>query len=185
MIIFMSGFPQAGKSKFVSILLEQFASEEEKIVDPIVLNPKGLLPDDFDELPDKDQRSWQISSWEICLEQAMHEIDDRENSELIILDTAAAQADIMRPFFTRARKRDHHVVYIFVHSNFEERQSRTDADLSKFQEYYSDSFKVTVPHLKKLADYSIVIRNPNDSEYIKLKDSAKTVVKVFKENSEK
>jgi len=181
MIIFTSGFPYSGKSTFVQILLENLSNSDISLDKPILLDPKSLLPENYEKLNKDEQSQYNISSWEVCIEEAYRTLVDKDNKTLIILDTAAAKLQRMRPLFALAHKKRHTIIYAYVHSNFEERQSRTSNDLSEYENDYAGSFKVAMPHLKRFAHKFMIIRNPNDAEYIDLKKSSGLVVKIIEE----
>lgn len=189
MILFTSGFPYAGKTLFLDILLDTFNTEGEEEeegeikdeLDIVRICPKEYYPDNFDTLHDNDKSTFAISAWEVSLEETEKAIEEHENKTLIVLDTAAAKVKKMRPLFSIAKKRGHSVIYVFINSSLEDRQNRTNDDVERFEEYYANSFKITVPHLKSLSDTFMLIKNPNDPEYTNLNKSAKNLKKIIEE----
>lgn len=186
MILFTGGFPFAGKSLLLDKLLENFNVENEEdgiqnALEIVRMCPKDLLPENHSTMPEKEKSDWAISAWETCIEETLETLEEYENKTLIIFDTAAAKVKRMRALFSKAKKLRHTVIYVFVHSDLAERKERTKIDLEKFENHYRNSFKVTVPHLKMISDKFMLVRNPNDPEYIDLTKSAKNLSKLIEE----
>lgn len=171
MILFTGGFPYAGKTLFLDILSKNSNNTD----DWIKLCPKDFYPENFDSLEEQERKDWAISSWENCLEEAADALTKYENDTLIILDTAASKFSKMSPLFYLAKAANHTIAYIFVHASLEDRETRTNEDVKRFEIYYAKSFKKSVPKLKELSDKFMLIKNPNDSKYISLNNSAKTL----------
>ena len=169
MILFTGGFPYSGKTQFLDVLSTTISN----MVECIRLCPKDFYPKNFSDLKEQERKDWAISSWETCLEDASEALSEHEDDTLIILDTAAAKFGKMSPLFMLARASEHTIVYAFIHASLEDRKLRTKDDVEQFETYYAKSFKKSVPKLKELSDKFMLIKNPNDSEYINLNCSAK------------
>lgn len=185
MILFTGGFPYSGKSLLLDKLLENFNIDSEdgvqNALEVVRMCPKDLLPENHSTLPESEKSDWAISAWEMCIEETLEILEKYDNKTLIIFDTAAAKVKRMRTLFSKAKKMRHTVIYAFIHADLVERKERTKIDLEKFENYYRDSFKVTVPHLKMISDKFMLIKNPNDPEYIGLTKSAKNLSKLIEE----
>lgn len=175
MILFVAGYPLAGKSEFCHILCEELQKEERKIP-PELISPAEWQPDNYDQLPEPERREYAISAWEVAIERTQQAITNKRNrNSLIILDTAASKLLTMRPLFHFARLRGHHVIYAIISSDLADRQSRTTRDLSLLEEEYTKAFRESIPALKRVSDTFLVIKNPNDPERVGLHDAAKRI----------
>ena len=156
MILFTSGFPYAGKTKFVKLLLD-------KIDHAIHIDPKDYYMENFEELNNDEQSAVGITAWEMSLERAEKCINKLPNKALIILDTCCAKINSVRSVIHEARRAGHNIYCIYVDSSLENRKSRAPGkDIESYQQRYADDFLITLPKLKDLADTFMIIVNDDD-----------------------
>lgn len=170
MIVFTGGFPYVGKSEFVRTLVQCLDAEV------IAIEPKEYYPKGFDKLPPEKRTAIATSAWEVCMEQVEKSIKDTSPSDIIIFDTAAKRLNAMRPLFTIAKVHHHKIFYVFVAAAIDECSGRAkDRWDEKFEDDYANSFDVTVPALKRLADVFRLVVNHDDPDRTALNEAAAEV----------
>lgn len=178
MILFTSGFPYAGKSEFVRLLLEELGNEGTNIV----IEPKSFYPQGFDKLPDAKQQAIGIACWDVCMEETNKAITSAPPTDLIILDTAAKRFHMMRPLFMNAKVRQHKVFYVFIGASADECKKRSEGKWKEsFEEDYSNSFATSVPSLKRMSDVFKLIVNNDDLDFGQLREAAKEIATSIQE----
>lgn len=107
MILFMSGYPYAGKSVAAKMIVDElpFAAT--------IIDPKTWRCDNYDALNEDDKKDENLSIWETTLELLEETIKKTADNEITIYDTACANRERMLPLFKEARKH-HHVLFVFV-----------------------------------------------------------------------
>jgi predicted kinase len=158
MVIFMSGFPFAGKSYVVKLLKEK--------IELTVIDPKEYrtLVEDYDSRSEEDRRDINISAWQCALESLTETLKSAKSEEKIVLDTTCA-TEQMIDYFKMARKKGHKVVTLFVNSNLSlcrERAGKewiTEEVVSK----YKSNFDKNLHGFKNLSDLFLVINNNGET----------------------
>lgn len=156
MIIFMAGYPAAGKS----FVVDQFTSKLPDELDVLVINPKELRPENYATLDEDQKREENLTAWEASLDCLDEKIKSLDPSKIVVYDTACASLANMRPRFELAKQHGHKVIYVFVQADEEIRETRAVERLPKpVLEKYDFNFSESTPVLAKLADRAIVVQN--------------------------
>ena len=158
MIVFLSGYPAAGKSHVVREIVEKLPFET------TVIDPKTFRPDDYDKLDEAAKRDLNVSVWEVSLDVLSEQIKGTSDSTIIFYDTACANLQKMRPLFELAAAQGHHVVYLFVVSTLEKCKERIgDKWLAEdVIDRYTKNFKENINVFKALASKTLIVRNEAD-----------------------
>lgn len=161
MILFTSGFPQAGKTTFAYKLIKELKNKH-----ILHINPKDYYPDDFESLNPEEKTDIATTAWELSLEKLSESIVKLPNKALVIYDTCCSKALQMRPLFMNSHIRGHDIIMVYVNANIKNRFERsTDVEqIKKLEDRYKTSFKESLPILKYLSDYFIIVNNNEDSQ---------------------
>lgn len=155
MILFTSGFPYSGKTTFAAKLCEKL-----KYKHILHIDPKNYYLEEFDDLSLEDQSAVAVEAWEMALEQATKSICALPNKALIIFDTCCNKALHMRPLFMNSKLRGHDILMAFVSANQSSRFERAPNErVKEYEDKYRINFIETLPILKKLSDYFMMVDN--------------------------
>lgn len=155
MIIFMAGYPFAGKSHVARLLVDQLPYAAS------IIDPKTYRDDGYHALSEEDKRIQNLSIWDVSLELLNETIKASAGNEITIYDTACASYDKMVPYFNAAKKCGHHVVYVFVKALLDVCAQRagnewlSDAVIDK----YSRNFEANVQRFNQAAQKCFVLDN--------------------------
>jgi hypothetical protein len=178
MILFTGGFPFAGKSEFVRLLLTKLDP-----ADVTVIEPKEFYPQGYDKLPADAQTRIAIAAWDVCIEKLNELILSESPDHLIIFDTAAKRLHHMRPLFVQSQVRGHRIFYVFIGASVDDCKRRGgNRWKANFEDDYSGSFEATVPALKRMADHFTVVVNKDDPKRTELNKAATTVAQAIIES---
>ena len=155
-VIFLAGYPYAGKS-FVIDLLIKTISDDLIVISPRDFMDKGL----YDDLPENEKREMNIAAWETSLDSLYDQIKANKNNQVIIYDSACASYKKMFPYFVDAKSSGHCVIYVFVDADLSICKKRAgDKWLSSSViDAYTMRFKENVVRFAKLANKFIKIKN--------------------------
>lgn len=161
MILFTSGFPQAGKTTFAKKLVD--ALEHKHVLH---INPKDYYPDDFSDLSAEEKTNIATAAWELSIEKLSKSIVGLPNRALVIYDTCCSKSLQMRPFFMNSKVRGHDVMLVFINTNPENRFKRSldDEQVRKLEDRYKTSFEESLPTLKYLSDHFVIVNNDEDGQ---------------------
>jgi tRNA uridine 5-carbamoylmethylation protein Kti12 len=174
MILFTSGFPQAGKTELSRRIVS-------KIDNVIHVDPKEFYLKEYGKLPDEVKSAIAISAWEMAIEQVYDLMADKSNDTLIIFDTCCSNENAMRALFTNAKYNGHDIAIVFVDSPQHDRQERSpDTDLSQFESKYKSGFIYALPILKKLSGQFIRVINKNEGGFKELDKCAAVIIRDLK-----
>lgn len=153
MVIFMAGYPFAGKSYVVGKLLELLPNEYHVVV----INPKEYVSGSTkEEISDS-----KLYAWEVCLDVLESSIMNKDD-KIILFDTACATYSIMSKFFKLAKSQGRMIVYCWVESLISLCISRSNGGFSgDIIKKYKEKFSVSVSKLSELADTVVIIKNIN------------------------
>ena len=156
MVIFMAGYPYAGKSYVARLLNVRFTQI-------CVIDPKTFRTDNYESLSEDDKREQNLAVWECSLDLLSDLMKDKD--AVIIYDTACANLERMRPYFQDARIAKHHVIYLFVSADLEKCKIRAgDKWLPEdIIDKYTRNFEVGAPEFGKLAHKTFVVVNNQDT----------------------
>jgi predicted kinase len=157
MIIFMAGYPKAGKSFVVDLICEKTDK------DILVISPKECRDDNYDDLDEDDKREMDISAWSASLDILWEQLKSTDDTEIIIYDTACASLNKMKPYFEGA-KEHHTVVYVFVQASLAKCKERAGSKWlpGEVVNSYTQRFKEDVKTFKELSDYTVIVKNNSD-----------------------
>jgi predicted kinase len=155
MVVFMAGFPFAGKTYVLGKAVTELTD-----LSIIIISPKDYRPKGYEKLTETQQREINLASWKCSLETLEGTIKSSPIEEVIIYDTSCASLEAMSEYFEMAKKFKHKVFYVYVNAAKEIRMKRATANLpDEVMEKYKMNFKKSVPGLSKLADHAVVINN--------------------------
>jgi len=157
-IVFMAGFPGAGKSHVIRFALNKLTD-----YDVNVINPKEYRRSEYDMFSEEEKREEDLCAWELSLDDLRDRLEE-ESKETIIFDTACATLRIMKKYFQLAEKHKRKIIYCFVHAPIatcKKRMSNRNIN-DKIWKEYANKFKESVPELMKLSDHSIIINNSGE-----------------------
>lgn len=154
----MAGYPKAGKSFIVNLLCEKVDE------DILVISPKDCRDENYDKLDEEARREMDISAWSVSLDMLWEQIQETDDSEIIIYDTACASINKMKPYFEGAIKKGHTVVYVFVQAYLSKCRERSGENWlpKEVVNSYTERFKHDVKEFRELSDYTVVIKNNSD-----------------------
>ncbi len=164
MILFTSGFPYSGKTEFAKRLADKMRGY---YVAPMIIHidPKQYYIDEYKQMSKEEQSAVGIAAWEMALERVSQCICKLPNKALVIFDTCCNKSSYMKPLFEKSRSKGHHVFYVYVNSNLDDRKLRAngiDIDLNELESKYALGFADTIPKLKPLADKFFIVNNSDD-----------------------
>jgi adenylate kinase family enzyme len=150
----MSGLPFSGKSTIAKAIVDQLPYESSWI------NPKDYLPEDFNKLSPSEQGELNISAWAVSIELLEDQINNSDDRNIVIYDTACANREKMLPLFLKARRK-HHVIFCFVKASVESCKARKDGEwfTNDVIDKYNRSFEENTPLLAKQANKVFLIEN--------------------------
>lgn len=162
MIIFMSGFPFAGKSVIARAIASSLPAEAHNVL----IDPKAFRCDDFESLNEENKRTENLSIWEVSLDLLAEQIKKLSNKSILIYDTACASRTRMEQHFRNAKKANHKILYLFVQADLEKCAERAgDKWLpDDVVDKYIKNFEENVPAFKKMSDKMMIIQNNSDEK---------------------
>lgn len=160
MIVFMAGYPYAGKSVVARNIVEQLPYAAN------IIDPKSYRDDKYDQMSEEDKRIQNLSVWEVSLDLLNETIKSTPDNEITVYDTACANYEKMIPSYNAARRSGHHIVYLFVYAPLETCRARAgDAWLSDdVIDKYRRNFEANVPKFKQAAHKDFVLNNGVDGD---------------------
>lgn len=155
MLMIMGGFPYSGKTEFV----KQLSNSMEARV--IHINPQSALPEEYESFDQPTKQIWNVSAWEVGYDHTVLALSENADKTVVVFDTAASKSAPLEPLVKKAQQYGHHVLYVFVHSNINDRKVRSNNSdqLRLWESNYASEFKTTIPALTKMADRSWVVKN--------------------------
>ena len=176
MILLMSGFPYAGKTEFIKILLDKVDHNKS-----IHINPKNFYVENFEDLDDDEKSAVGITAWEMSIERAHKCLDLLSNEALIILDTCCAKFNTIQSLISDAKNSGHKMYCVFVNSSIENRKIRASGkNIESFEQRYAEDFLHTLPKLKEESDKFMIVHN-NDIECLELNKCARLLSEIVVE----
>lgn len=157
MIIFMGGYPYAGKSVVAQWIVDELPWKA------TLIDPKTYRCENYDKLSEEDKKDENLAIWETTLEFLEETIKKTGNNEITIYDTACANRERMWPLFKEARKH-HHVLYVFVKCPLDKCKDRAgdkwfpDEVIDK----YTRSFEENVSVFGSTAHKFFIVPNETD-----------------------
>jgi predicted kinase len=161
-IVFMAGFPYAGKTYIVDKILRNYGDDRDATSLWLkVISPKLYRPDDYERLSESERREIDLAAWECSLEDLEANILlAGMTNDVIIYDTACASLSSMLEYFKLAKSRGHVILYVFVNCPLKICKQRANGKLSnQIFDKYVQHFKDSIPRLSKMSDKAIVINN--------------------------
>lgn len=158
MIIFMAGYPFAGKSTLLEVFRQNLKQAD---YEAIIISPKDYRTDDYETLDEDSKRDMNLAAWECSLELLAEQIKENKDDSIVIYDTSCASLYRMQDYFKLAKKYSHYVIYCYINADLLICENRADGKWfnSDIIDKYKMNFKESVPILTKLADKAIVINN--------------------------
>lgn len=175
MIIFLAGYPFSGKSSFAHKLIEALPGR--KIIH---IDPKKLLPNEYDSLSQEDQRNAMISAWEVANETLTNSMSEPDDT-IIIFDTCASKITNMLQHFINARANKHAIVCCFVAATLDECKQRAGNKWPSQDviNNYAANFTDSLPKFKRASDKFFFLKNSTDETMAGLKNAAERIAKVL------
>ena len=160
MVIFMAGFPYAGKTFVLDKALEKIEKEV------TVICPKDYRDNNYKNLEEEEQRQMNIAAWETSLEMLWESMQTNKNEEIIIYDTACASLKHMRPYFDGAKKYEHRVIYLYVNASLDLCAQRAGDSWLPIDviKSYKNKFSESIKELARSADKHLIINNNSDKD---------------------
>lgn len=153
MLILMCGLPFSGKSAVVDILVKHSS--------PWVIRPEDWLPDDFASKSPDDQKNFRLECWRTALTQVEGAVEEREPTEVVILDCGNSKFAPLRALLRMAKRHGHKRAVLYVNSRVVQCQERAGdqwigEDVAKS---YVRNMRDSLPKFRERCDQLVVIDN--------------------------
>lgn len=157
MLICMAGFPWAGKSTFVSALVNKLA-----VLEPETVDPKSYYLDEgqWDIHTQADKNRVAIAAWDACMDYVYDQLAIQDPKQILIFDSAGSNFRVMQPLFEQAKRHNHHVAYVVIACKIDDCFQRSKGLFTPtMAERYRENFALSVCQLKKQANSFWLINN--------------------------
>jgi tRNA uridine 5-carbamoylmethylation protein Kti12 len=160
MIIFLSGFPFAGKSFVVNEIVTKLPTSGPVIV----IDPKQYRCDNYEELSEDQKRDENLAVWEVSLDALYEQIKKLSNRTILFYDTACACRSRMEPLFRDAKRAGHHVIYLFVSADLGRCEQRAGSKWlpQEVIDKYIKNFEENITEFKRVSHKMFIVNNDTD-----------------------
>lgn len=158
MFVLMCGMPSCGKSAAVDIIVE---SGETSFW---IIRPEEWLPDNIAELSSQEEKEQRIGCWQKAMDAAEKAVEERDPSEVIVLDCANSKYRTLESLLRRAKRNGHRLVVIYVNAGVAQCEARAGSNWigPEVAKAYIGNIRDSLPKFKSKCDRIVIIAN-NDS----------------------
>ena len=163
MLILMCGLPFCGKSVVLDIITEKTE------LSICIIRPEDWLPDDIDNLSAEEEKKYRIECWRTAISAVEDEVEQRDPSEMIVLDCANSKYGPLESLLRRAKRNGHKLVVLYVNARPTQCEARAGDHWvgAKVVGNYVENIKDSLPKFKSKCDRIIIIENTDTLDVLK------------------